>query len=346
MGLADAGAGVIELISDWPDLREEFAMVRRLVEASRRPLTLSLTQSHTSPGGWRAILALIGRSAAAGLPIKAQVAPRPIGTLLGLQSSLNPFSLHPTFRTIADKSLAEKVAAFRDPDFRVRLLAERPAPAARGGRLFNFARIFPLGEPPDYEPARDRSIAATAARMGREAVELACELLQEQEGRAFLFAPFANYADYTLDACHEMMESPHTVMGLGDGGAHVGLISDASFTTYLLTHWGRDRAHGRLDVARLVKKLTSDTARCVGLLDRGVIAPGMKADLNVIDLDHLAIEAPVMAFDLPAGGKRLLQRARGYEATIVSGAIVYRDGAATGALPGRLVRGPQAAPAV
>jgi N-acyl-D-aspartate/D-glutamate deacylase len=175
-------------------------------------------------------------------------------------------------------------------------------------------------------------------------VDVACDLLTNDEGRAFLFAPFSNYAECTLDACGEMMADPHTVMGLGDGGAHVGLISDGSFPTYLLTHWGRDRPYGRFAIEELVKKQTLDTARAVGLLDRGLVAPGYKADLNVIDFDHLALEAPIMSYDLPAGGKRLLQRARGYEATIVSGVVTYRNGEATDALPGRLVRGAQAAP--
>jgi N-acyl-D-aspartate/D-glutamate deacylase len=206
--------------------------------------------------------------------------------------------------------------------------------------------MFPLGARPDYEPPRERSIAAMAAAQGRDAADLACDLMIEDEGRAFLFAPFSNYADCTLDACGEMMDDANTVMGLGDGGAHVGLISDASFPTYLLSHWGRDRAHGRFDLARLVKMQTADTAAAVGLMDRGVIAPGMRADLNIIDIDRLSVEAPTMAFDLPAGGKRLLQRARGYEATIVAGEITYRQGEATAALPGRLVRGPQAAPII
>ncbi|HUD51869.1 amidohydrolase family protein, partial [Parvibaculum sp.] len=228
-----------------------------------------------------------------------------------------------------------------------RLLAETPAGnPATVKRLTDFSRIFPLGDRPDYEPARERSVAAMAAQQGREPADLVCDLLIEDEGRAFLFAPFSNYALYNLDACGEMMRDPNTVMGLGDGGAHVGLISDASFTTYLLSHWGRDRAAGRFPVEALVKKQAADTARAVGLFDRGVIAPGMKADLNVIDFDRLAVERPSMAFDLPAGGKRLLQRACGYEATIVSGAVTYRNGEATSALPGRLVRGPQSAPAI
>ena len=210
-----------------------------------------------------------------------------------------------------------------------------------GLRLTAFDRIFPFGDPPDYEPAASSSLTAQAASRGVSAAELAYDLLLEDEGRAFLFAPFANYADYNLDACREMLSDPNTVVGLGDGGAHVSIISDGSFPTYLLTHWGRDRPQGRFDLAWLVKRQTSDTARAVGLLDRGVIAPGMKADLNVIDMAKLGLSAPVMSADLPAGGKRLLQRASGYVATIVSGVAVYRDGQATGALPGRLVRGPQ-----
>ena len=170
-------------------------------------------------------------------------------------------------------------------------------------------------------------------------------MLLADNGRAFLFAPFANYAHGHLDACHDMLAHPHTVPGLGDGGAHVSVISDGSFPTYLLSHWGRDRARGRFDLGWLVKRQTADTARTVGLLDRGLVAPGYRAHLNVIDMDRLRVRAPVMADDLPAGGQRLLQRADGYVATVVAGVATYRDGEATGALPGRLVRGPQMVPA-
>ncbi len=182
------------------------------------------------------------------------------------------------------------------------------------------------------------------AQRGIRPGEIAYDLLLKDEGRAFLYAPFANYAAENLDVCHAMMADPNTVIGLGDGGAHVSVISDGSFPTYLLTHWGRDRAYGKFDLGWLVKRQTADTARAVGLLDRGVLAPGMKGDLNVIDMTTLAVEAPVMAEDLPAGGRRLLQRAVGYDATVVSGEIIFRGGEATGALPGRLVRGPQGAP--
>ena len=346
LGLGDAGRGVLQFISDFnaPSLEVEFAMLRELVEVSGRPMSISLAQRHSSSRGWRKLLDLVGDAVAAGLTMRAQVAPRPIGVLFGLQGSRNPFSACPSFKAeVAALPLAGKVERLRDPLLRARLLVEIEALQgdSMGLRLTAFDRIFPFGDPPDYEPEASSSLAAQAVSRGVSAAELAYDLLLEDEGRAFLFAPFANYADYNLDACREMLDDPNTVVGLGDGGAHVSIISDGSFPTYLLTHWGRDRPQGRFDLAWLVKRQTSDTARAVGLLDRGVIAPGMKADLNVIDMAKLGLSAPVMSADLPAGGKRLLQRASGYVATVVSGVPVYRDGQATGALPGRLVRGPQ-----
>ncbi|RJF88667.1 D-aminoacylase [Oleomonas cavernae] len=346
LGLKDAGRGVMELISDFdtPDLMSEFAMIRRILAAAGRPMSLSLGQAHGAPEGWRVLLGLIDRAVADGLPLKAQVAPRPIGVLLGLQASANCFSGLEAYREIAERPLPERVAILRDPDVRARILEQAKAAPRLPGLmqlLTAFQRIFPMGNPVNYEPAADQSIAAQAQVLGIAAAELAYDLLLEDEGRAFLFAPFVNYAHYNLDACREMMANPNTLMGLGDGGAHVGIISDASFATYLLTHWGRDRAQGRFDLPWLVRRQTADTARAVGLHDRGVLAPGLKADINVIDFERLSVERPVMAFDLPAGGKRLLQKARGYRHTIVSGVETYRDGEATEALPGRLVRGPQ-----
>jgi N-acyl-D-aspartate/D-glutamate deacylase len=346
MGLSDAGRGVIELISDFdtPDQPTEFARIRRMVEVSGRPLSLSLGQHHSRPDDWRSLLGMIGSAVESGMPIRAQVAPRSISLLLGLQGTLCPFSAHAAYQEIAAYPLERKVAAMREPAIRKRLVDEAPNPELTriSRRVMAFERIFPLGDPPDYEPPREKSIASLAEHQGRRAAEVAYDLLLEDEGRAFLFAPFTNYADFNLDVTREMMEHPNCVMGLGDGGAHVGLISDANFCTYLLAHWGRDRPRDRFEIGWLVKRQTSDTARAVGLFDRGVIAPGMKADLNVIDFEKLRVERPVMAFDLPAGGKRLLQRARGYSATVVSGTIVYREGEPTGALPGKLVRGPQA----
>jgi N-acyl-D-aspartate/D-glutamate deacylase len=346
MGIADAGRGVMELISDFdsPDPITEFGMIRRLVERSGRPLSLSLAQAGSSPDGWRGLLGLIEQASKDGLAIRGQVAPRPIGLLLGLQGTINPFIAHETFAEIKDKSLADKVRIMRDSSFRAALLAETEARAAHplARRVMAFDRIFPLGDPPNYEPPKETSLEAMAARGNREAQDIAYDMLLEDEGRAFLFSPFANYTNFNLDCCHDMIAHPDTVQGLGDGGAHVGIISDASFATYLLTHWGRDRARGKFDLGYLVKRQTADTARAVGLMDRGVIAPGKKGDLNIIDFDKLQVQAPKMAFDLPAGGKRLLQGAHGYDATIVSGQVAYRGGKATNVLAGKLVRGPQA----
>ena len=344
LGVADAGHGVIELISDfYPDADSEFELVRRIVERSGCPLSLSLAQNSREPDAWRDLLRRIEEAVAEGLPIRAQVAPRAVGVLLGLQSSYHPFLRVPVFGEIAGLPVPQQARALQDPVFRARLLEQVASDgdgAAGGRRRFaDFASLYPLGEVPDYEPTPERSIARMAAARGVEPAALALDLLSENEGRNFLYTPFLNYADGNLDACGEMLAHPDTIFGLGDGGAHVGLIADASFPTYFLSHWARDRQYGRLPVGRVVEQLTSGTARAVGLHDRGVVARGMKADLNVIDFEHLRCEAPVMGYDLPAGGKRLLQGARGYRATVVSGAITYVEGEATGALPGRLVRG-------
>jgi len=341
-GIADAGHGVFEMISDFPDLDAEFAIIRHLVEISGQTLTLSLAQAHRSSEAWRRVLDKIVEAQADGLPIRAQVAPRPIGVLLGLQATLNPFAACPTFQALAARPLAEKLIAMADPSFRQKVLGEKDGHP----RWPDFERLFPLGDPPDYEPPRSSSLARTAERLGTTPAELAYDRLLDDGGRSFLFAPFANYADFALDATREMLVHPDTVIGLGDGGAHVGTISDASFPTYALSHWGRDRSHGRLDVGWLIEQQTSRPARTVGLLDRGVLAPGMRADVNVIDFDRLRCERPTMAFDLPAGGKRLLQKATGYSATIVAGQPIALHDEPTGALPGRLVRGPQPAPHV
>ena len=339
LGVADAGHGVVELISDfWPDPDAEFAMIRRLVELTGCPLSVSLAQSHQRPTAWRELLAQIAQAAAEGLPIRGQVAPRPIGLLLGLQSSFHPLSGNPVFREIAGEPLEAQVRALRDAAFRDRLLADERQDGP-GRRFIDPSRMFPLGDVPDYEPAAETSVERMAEARGIEPGAMTIDLLTENEGRNFLLVPFSNYADGDLDACGEMLAHSDTLMGLGDGGAHVGIISDASFPTYALSHWTRDRSHGRMAVGSMVARLTSANARAVGLTDRGVVAEGMRADLNVIDFDHLRCEVPVMAYDLPAGGKRLLQRSRGYRATIVGGDVTYRDGEPTGALPGRLVRG-------
>jgi N-acyl-D-aspartate/D-glutamate deacylase len=345
-GLADANCGVLQFISDFSDEQgDEFDMICRVTRTAGRPCSISIAQRHSKPEGWRDLLKRIGDATEQGLQMRGQVAPRPIGILLGLQTSRGPFQLCPSFRAIAHLPLEQIVATMRQPAFRQRLLSEvRDNPGQSNGNPLDYRIVFPLGEQPEYEPAPEQSLHHIAARSGRDVLDVAYDLLLENEGRSVLLMPFANYAYGSLEPTREMLTHPHSVIGLGDGGAHVGAICDASFPTYLLTHWGRDRRAGRFDLPRLVQMLTSETAAAVGLLDRGTIGVGMKADLNLIDFAALAVQAPYIAFDLPAGGKRLLQQSRGYVATIVSGVPVYRNGESTGKLPGRLVRGAQAAP--
>lgn len=345
MGLADAGRGVLQFVSDFNNPKKEAAMLRRIVEKTGRPLSVSLAQADAAPEGWRHLLQAIEDAAEEGLPMRAQVAPRPVGVLLGLELTLNPFSAHPSFQTIANLSLEDKVAALRDPDFRRRLLGDEPAadnPFTKS-ILRQFGKMFTLGDPPDYEPTADKTVAAIAQARGLSAQEIALELLLEQDGRGILYLPFLNYSQGSLDPAREMLASPATLPGLSDGGAHVGMICDGSFTTTLLAHWTRDRHRGeQLPLEFVVQRQSRDTAAWVGLHDRGVIAPGYRADINVIDHQALRLHAPSIRYDLPAGGRRLVQHAEGYRATLVNGEIVYRDGEATAARPGRLLRGPQA----
>jgi len=339
LGLKQAGAGFLELVSDWntPDPATEFAMVRRIAEACGRPIVFSLTARHDRTEAWKELLALSNQAAADGLSIRPVFPPRPIGILFGLQGSQNPFSGTPTYKSIASLPLAERVAAMRTPELRARILSEDRFEGSSFAliRRLTFDRVFPFGDPPDYTPPREASIALQAAARGITPEALAYDLLLEDEGHAFLFAALTNYADYTLAPSEELLRHPNTIVGLSDGGAHVGFILDASFPTFLLTHHGRKRG---LPIEEMIRRLTSDTARAAGLPDRGRLAPGLRADINVIDFERLALAKPDMVFDLPAGGRRLMQQVTGYDATIVAGQVTYRDGVATGALPGRLVR--------
>ena len=272
--------------------------------------------------------------------MKAQVAARPVGVLLGLELTVNPFSKHPAYREIAGVPLAERVARLRDPELRSELAA---APKANGafGLGNRWDRMYLLdADRPDYEPVAEDTVAARAARSGSTPEIIALDHMLSADGHGMLYVPFLNYAEGSLDAVHEMIVHPDTVPGLSDGGAHVGMICDGSFPTSMITHWTRDRTRGpKLLVRDVVRMQTRDTARTVGLTDRGVIAEGLRADINVIDYDNLTLRSPSVAHDLPAGGRRLVQRADGYAVTMVAGEITYRDGEATGALPGRLLRG-------
>jgi N-acyl-D-aspartate/D-glutamate deacylase len=283
-----------------------------------------------------------------GLPMRAQVASRPVGILFGLELTLNPFSHHESYRSIKDLPLAERVARLKDPEFRARLLAEETQ-AQRGfagSQPRAWDKMFLMGERPDYEPTPDQTVAAIAERTGQAPEVVALDQMLSHGGRGMLYLPFLNYAHGNLDPAYEMLQSPYVVPGLSDGGAHVGMICDGSFPTTNIVHWTRDRTRGpKIPLAEMVKAQCRDTAETVGLYDRGLIAAGYRADLNVIDYDRLTLRAPEVAHDLPTGGRRLIQRADGYTATIVGGQVTYRDGTPTGALPGRLLRGAQAAPA-
>jgi N-acyl-D-aspartate/D-glutamate deacylase len=347
LALGEAGKGVLQFVSDFKGAAEEMAMLRRLCERSGRPLSVSMAQAEGAPDAWKKLLGMIDDAAAAGLPMRAQVAGRPVGLMLGLDATLNPFVGHPSWREIADLPLAGKVERMRDPEFRARMLADKPATENpfMVAVLQNFEKMFVLGDPPDYEQPPERSLGAQARARGIDAQALAYDLMLEDEGRAMLYFPFLNYAQNSLEPSLAMMRNANTVLGLGDGGAHLGTICDASFSTHMLTHWTRDRTRGeKLPIETVVRWHTRDTAAAVGLRDRGVLAPGYKADVNVIDHANLKLRAPRMVHDLPAGGRRLMQDAEGYRLAVVSGQITYRDGEATEALPGRLVRGARRAP--
>lgn len=340
LGMADAGRGVLQVVSDFTDPEAEFAMLRRIVEASGRPLSFTLAQGSIAPKSYQILLRALEDAVAAGLPMKAQVAARPVGVLLGLELTANPFSQHPAYQAIAALPLAERIQRLRDPELREQL-ATAPKKNGAFGLGNRWDKMYPLdAERPDYEPVAEDTVAARAARLGSSPEMIALDHMLSAGGRGILYVPFLNYAEGSLDAVHEMIVHPDTVPGLSDGGAHVGMICDGSFPTSMLTHWTRDRTRGpKIAVRDVIRMQTRDTARTVGLHDRGVIAEGMRADINVIDYDRLTLHSPSVAYDLPAGGRRLVQKADGYAITMVAGQITYRDGEATGALPGRLLRG-------
>jgi N-acyl-D-aspartate/D-glutamate deacylase len=346
MALADTlrarGTGVFQIVEDLHEPGASLAHMRRIAERAGRPLTFSIGTGNTGPWNWPRLLEELGAANAGGVTMKAQLLPRAIGMMLGHELTLNPFYSTATYAELARLPLAERLRELRRPEVRARILAEAPAadPALVLGRMVrDFEHMFLLGDPPDYERPRELSIAARARRAGCSAGELAYDLMLEGEGRAALYLAMANYAEGKLDALGTMLRHPDVLPGLGDGGAHCATICDGSYSTFTLMHWGRDRAEGRLPLPRLVHGLCRATALTMGLRDRGLLAPGHKADINVIDFERLALHPPQLAHDLPGGGRRLVQRAEGYVATIVDGRTVYRDGQHSGELPGRLVRG-------
>ena len=339
-GIRDVGTGVIEMISDFDDLDLEFDLLKSMVKKSGRPMSISLAQG-ISPHGWRKMLDRIESANRDGFVMRGQVAPRAIGILLGLTTTLSPFSSRPSFSELGKMSVEEKLTALKDPDRKKRILQESPG---RGfERLFKMMgegrNLWLMSDPPDYEPSPEASLHAVATKEGKEVWSYIYDCMLGNYGRNILYTPFANYAEQNLDCCRDMILHENTVMGLGDGGAHVGTICDASFITSLLTHWGRDRVRGeQIDLPTLVKSQTRDTALAVDLSDRGTLELGKRADLNVIDFENLNVSVPEIVHDLPAGGARLQQKSEGYLATICHGSVTYRFGHETEHLPGRLIR--------
>jgi N-acyl-D-aspartate/D-glutamate deacylase len=339
-----AGRSVLQFVLDLSTLHEDLPMMLRVADSTKCPISFSVTQNDKAPERWRQTLGQINEAAARGLSITAQIPVRPVGLLLGLELSRNPFQTHPSYRAIAHLPLAERVARLRQPDVRAAILSE--SATATDDPLFfepNYDKMYLLGDPPDYEQPPEKTLGAQARARGCKPEELAYDAMLSDDGRGMLYVPFLNYSDGNLNATYEMLRDPRSVPGLSDGGAHCGIICDASFPTYLLTHWTRDRRRGdKLSVPFVIAAQSRKTALSVGLADRGLLAPGYKADVNVIDYDRLHLHPPKVHYDLPVGGRRLMQEVDGYDATIVAGQVTRRGGVATGARPGRLIRGAQA----
>jgi len=348
LGLGDAlgaaGTGVFGVASDMIDPTPEFEWMIEISRRTGRPVTFGCLQNDVRPEQWRELLDRAADANAAGARIVPQVAGRPACLLFGFESSVHPFITHRAYREIAHLPLAERVAQLRTPERREAILSEEVTRSGFGAYLLSsFQKLFPLGDPPDYEPAPERSVAAIAAREGRRPEEVTYDLMLGRDGTELLYFPMLGYSHGDFEAMREMLDRDDTVLGLGDGGAHCGILCDASLPTYMLTHWSRDRDRGaRFALEQVVAMQTSRTAALYGFDDRGVVAPGLRADLNVIDLDGLRLSPPEMVHDLPAGGRRLIQRATGFAATICAGEPVRLDDESTGSRPGRLVRSARA----
>ena len=333
--------GVMQLVTDLIGGRQEYLILEKMVIESNRPLSITVAQTDANNYEWEDLLGWIEDSANNGLPIKAQVCGRPVGLVLGLSVTLNPFSAHPSFNKISNLPLEEKTKIMQSPNFKKKLLNEKPT--TNDGLILsilrNYNNIYILDDPPNYEPLIEESLGFQAKKVDIEVDEFLYDCLLMEDGKKLLYYPIGNYMDSSLDAAKRMMESEHSLLGLGDGGAHCATICDASFTTHMLTFWGRDRVRGpKMDLSWIIKSHTRDNALAMGLNDRGLISKGMKADINVIDFDNLTLHAPEVVNDLPAGGKRLIQNVDGYVATIMSGKVTYRNGIKTGELPGKLIR--------
>ncbi len=347
--MGEVGYGVFEVASDLAPEEDELGWMRQIGRETGRPVTFACLQNNEDPQQWQRLLSAVEADRAEGGTLTPQVAQRPAGVLFSWESSGHPFILHDAYQKVALLPLAERVAALRDPEMRREILDNPPdltgLPEVFTSSLTAWDNMFPLGDPIDYEPAPETCIAAQAKAEGRSPEEFAYDTMLERDGRGIIYMPLLGYSNGDFEALREMMLHPDAIFGLSDGGAHCGLICDASMPTYLLTHWARDRSRGeRIPIEQLVHNQTRRTAEFYGMCDRGQIAPGMKADINVIDYDALTIHPPEMVYDLPADARRLVQRVDGYKATICNGEVIRENGVDTGAMPGKLVRGPQSQP--
>ena len=343
--LAATGSGAFGVNSDFDDEAYEFAWMTKLARDTGRPVWFLLTDRYQDPARWRRLIKGVHDARADGLSLTAQIAGRPIGVMMGIGTALNPFTVRPSYQALEGLPIAEQRARLRDPQVRRQILAEAPS-QAEVDRLAQFRQavvnrwdiFFTMDDPPDYEPAPERSVAAIAARTGRPPDEVAYDYITEADGR-YLWFPVVNYVSGDHEPIREMLNDPACLLGLSDGGAHCTSIVDAGLPTFMLTHWSRDRRRGpTLPVERMIKRQTSETADFFGLADRGRLAPGLRADVNLIDYARLQVQKPELVHDMPAGGRRFVQKVDGYEATIVAGAPIFERGAHTGALPGRLIR--------
>jgi N-acyl-D-aspartate/D-glutamate deacylase len=345
--LGELGEGIFEVAAagaageDIAAPAKELEWMVRLSKEIQRPVTFAMLQVDAAPDLWRELLELSASAAKDGAEVFPQVAGRPFGLLLGHQTELHPLAACPTFSALLDLPFEDRIEKLRDPDIKKKILEE--ANPETSIFLTQLGRMFPMGDPPNYEPSYDDSVEAIAKREGVDPVELMYDRMLERDGRELFLVPVLNYSEGNADPIREMMFHPRAALGLGDGGAHCGMICDASIQTFMLTHWVRDRTRGeKIPLEFAVKRMSKDTADLYGLRDRGTIEVGKKADLNLIDLDALRLEPPVMVHDLPAGGRRFMQRAHGYRATIVSGEVTMENDEPTGVFPGRLIRGQQA----
>ena len=340
--IGELKSGVLQGISDFYDFESEFNIFKEMSMSSGRPISITVEQMDNRPDWWHQLLDGIEEAQKEGVNMYGQVPPRATGINMGLTATLNPFIFYPSFYELSKKSLKEKVSSMKDPLFKQKLLSEKPV--SIGNPLVeeitqSFNKMFKLGEPANYEPSPDSSFEAIGKRKNISPQEVAYECLLEKEGKALIYHPLFNYLPGNLDFVEKMLNHPYSISGLGDAGAHCGAISDASFPTTLIQHWGRDRKRGKkIPLEKLISMQTLETSRLLGINDRGVLKEGYKADINVIDFDNLTLHEPEVINDLPAGGRRLVQKASGYEYTIVSGEIAFKNGEATGALNGKLIR--------